>query len=190
MLKFRTNILALDPYAKFPVDGDHRNVIHSKCGGQSKQKAIGDTSNFKEHISICKGPHTFSNDNSPLKSSLRGAPALSIHSTTVTPARPAQLTCPGFSFEEMFGKGFNSLLSHEHEQVTRAAKAAGIRLPRSKKESSVFSLSCLKKSLSHQEPVQPCDNCSKVLELSKFKDTLRGKTPKPNNERYTPFRSM
>ena len=39
-----------------------------------------------------------------------------------------QLNLPGFSFEEMFGKGYKSLLSHEREQVTRAIGVAGLLL--------------------------------------------------------------
>ena len=187
-LKFRESILALDRYAQFSVDGNTLQVIHSKCGGKSMQKAINDISNFKEHVGICQGPYT-SDRKSPLKSSLRGGSASSIDLTTVTLARPAQLTCPGFSFEEIFGKSYESLPSHQREQVTRAAKVAGLRLLHSEKNSSVTSEQCSKKNPSHQKSMQPCYNCSKDLGQSNFKDALRPKTP-GRVERYSPFRSI
>lgn len=188
MHKFRQSILALDRSAKFPTDGNTLQVIHSKCGGKSMQKAINDISNFKEHVGICQGLYT-SDGKSHLKSSLRGGSVPSIHPTTVTLVRPAQLTCPGFSFEEVFGKSYESLPSHEREQVTRAAEEAGLLLPPSEKNISITSKRCLKKNPSHQEPVQPCSNCSNDLSRSNFKNTLRPKTLKPK-ERYSPFRGI
>ena len=185
MLKFRTSILALDPYAKFFVDGNPLKVVHSKCGGRSMQKATNDTSNFREHVSICQGPHTSNGSNSSPKSSLQCGLAQSIHPT---PIRPAQLPCPGFSFEEMFGRDYKSLPDHEREQVTYAAEVAGL-LFNSKERSFVISKSCLGRSPTHQEPAQPCHNCLRVLELSKFKYTLCRKTSEPEIRRYSPFRS-
>jgi len=190
MLKFRTSILALDPHAKFLADGHHLTVIHSKCGGKSTQKAANDTSNFREHISVCQGPRSSTGDNSVLKSSIRGGPAPSFHPTASTPTRPAQLPCPGFSLVELFGKDFKSLLDHEREQVTRAAEVAGLVWLGPREKSSIISMSCLKESPSLQEPVKACRNCSKVLDLSGFKDVLRRETYKFNNKRFTPFRPL
>ncbi|KAF9652777.1 hypothetical protein BDM02DRAFT_3266131 [Thelephora ganbajun] len=189
MLKFRTSILALDPHAKFFVGGHPLMVIHSKCGGKSVQKATNDASNFREHVSICQGPPFSAHDNGSLKSSLQGGLASSIYPTVLAPAGPSQPPCLGFNFEKLFGKDYKSLLNNEREQVTRAAKVAGLVWLNSNDKSSVISTSCLKKSPSRQEPAQPCHNCSKVLELSNFKDTLRREPPKLSIERYTPFRS-
>lgn len=187
MLRFRTSILALDPHAKFFVDRNPLKVIHSKCGGQSMQKAANDISHFREHISVCQGPYSSSDDNSSLKSSVQGGPAPSIRSTTLTPAGLSQLPCPGFSLEKLFGKDYGSLLSHEREQVTRAAEVAGLVWLNPKDKGSVVSMSCLKRSPSRQEPAQPCHNCLRVLELSNFKDTLRRGIPRSNSQRFSPW---
>lgn len=190
MLKFRTSILALDPHAKLFVDGNPLKVIHSKCGGQNTQRAMNDTSNFREHISVCQGPHTFNAGNGSPKSSPQRGSTRSTHPTTSTPPRPGQLPCPGFSFESLFGKDYRSLLSHEREQVTRAAGVAGLIWLNSRDKGSVISMSCLKKSPSNQEPAQPCHNCSKVLELSNFKDTLSRGTPKFGGQRFSPWQQL
>ena len=191
MLKFRASILALDPHAKFNVDRNPLKVTHSKCGGQSTQKAMNDTSNFKEHISICQGLHTSNHNNSPLGRSLQRGQDPSIHPTIATPIRSdQQLPCPGFSLEQLFGKDYKSLLSHEREQVARAAEVAGLRLFDSKGKGSVISMSCLKKSPSHQGPAQPCRDCSRVLERSNFKDTLRRENPRANNQRFSPWKRL
>ena len=179
-------ILALDPGAELFKGGNHLKIIHSKCRGQSMQKATNDISNFREHVSICQGRHT-SNDNGSLKGSLlQGGPTPSIHPATPTPARPSQLPCPGFSLKKLFGKDYGSLLDHEREQVTNKAKVAGLILLNLEGEGSVFSMSCLEKSPS-RESAQPCDNCSKVLRLSNFKDTLNHRTPKPCGKRFSPW---
>jgi len=190
ILRFRASILALDPRAKFFVDGNPLKVIHSKCSGQSTQRAVNDTSHFREHISVCQGPYTSSDDSSSLKSSLRGGPAPSTHPTTLTPAKSSQLPCPGFSLEKLFGKDYKSLLDHEREQVTRAAEVAGFLWLNSKDRGSVVSMSCLKRSPSCHEPLQPCQNCLRVLELSNFKGTLRHGTPRPNNQRFSPWQRL
>ena len=187
MLKFRTSILALDPHAKFFADGNPLKVIHSKCGGQSTQKAVNDTSHFREHISVCQGAYSSSDDNSSLKSSLRGGPAPSIHPTMFTPVGSSELPCPGFSLEKLFGKDYRSLLNHEREKVTRAAEVAGFLWLDPKDKGSVVSMSCSKSSPSRQEPPQPCHNCLRVLELSNFKDTLRRGVPRSNSQRFSPW---
>jgi hypothetical protein len=185
----RASILALDPHAKiFKVRG-HLAVIHSKCGGHSRQKAEDDISHFKEHISVCKGPYASNGDRSSLKSSLHGGSASTIHRTVAIPTEPSPLPCPGFSFEGLFGRDYKYLLNHEREQVTHKADVAGLRWLNSKEKSSVISLSCLEKSSSCQEPAQPCGNCLKVLELSNFKDTLCRETHKSSREVFTPWRS-
>lgn len=190
MLKFRTTILALDPHAKFFVDGNPLKVIHSKCGGQSTQNAMNDTSNFREHVGVCKGPHTSSDDNSSLKSSLRGGSTTSIHSIAPTPTGPSQLPCPGFNLEKLFGKGYTSLRNHEREQVARAAEVAGFLWLNPKEMDYIVSASCLKKISSRQEPPQPCGNCLRILELSNFKDTLRRESSKPGSQRFSPWRQL
>jgi len=187
-MKFRASILALDPHAEFFADGHPLTVIHSKCGGKSTQKTPNDASNFREHISVCQGPRSFTDGNHILKSSLRGGIAPSFHPTTIAPARPVQLPCPGFSFLKLFGKGFKSLLDHEREQVTRAAEVAGLLWLGPGEKNSIISKSCLKESPSPQEPAKACRNCSKVLELSGFKDVLCRETSKFNHTRFTPFR--
>ena len=101
-------------------------------------------------------------------------------------AGPA-LTCPGFSFEELYGKSYRSLLSHKREQVTRTIGVAGLLLLHPEEKNSV---SRLKESPSHQEPVRPCGNCSKTLKLSGCKNILRPKTSKPDINRYFPFQSI
>ena len=188
ILKFRTSILALDPHAKFFVDRNPLKVIHSKCGGQSTQKAVNDTSHFREHISVCQGPYSPSDDNSSLKGSLQGGPAPSIRPTMFTPTGSSQLPCPGFSSEKLFGKDYRSLLNHEREQVTRAAEVAGFLWLSPSDKDSVVSMSCLKRSPSRREPPQPCRNCMRVLELSNFKDTLRCGIPRSNSQRFSPWR--
>ena len=190
MLKFRTSILALDPHAKFFVDGNPLKVVHSKCGGQSTQKSINDASHFREHISVCQGPYSSGGDNSSLKSSLRGGPAPSIRPTMLTPAESSQLLCPGFSLEKLFGKDYRSLLSREREQVTRAAELAGFLWLNPEDKDSVVSMSCLKRSTSHREPPRPCHNCLRVLELSNFKDTLRRGIPRSNSQRFSPWQQL
>ena len=186
MLKFRTSILALDPHAKFLVDGNPLKVIHSKCGGRSTQRTVNDTSHFREHISVCQGPYTSGDDNSSLKSSLQGGPAPSIHLTVLS---PSQLPCPGFSLEKLFGKDYRSLLNHEREQVIRAAEVAGFLWLNSNKD-SVISMSCLKRSSTRQEPLQPCHNCLRILELSNFKNTLRHGIPRSNSQRFSPWQQL
>lgn len=190
MHKFQKSILALDPYAEFLVDKNPLKVIHSKCGGRSTQKATNDTSNFREHVSICQVPHISNGDNSSLKSSLQGGRAPPNHSSMVTLARPVQLPCPGFSFEKMFGKDYRSLLDHEREQVNRAAEVAGLLWLNSKEKSSIISKSCSKESPSHRVPAQPCHNCSKILKLSGFKDTLCLYPKTSKSRRYSPFRDI
>jgi hypothetical protein len=187
--RVRASILALDPHAKiFKVRG-HLTVIHSKCGGHSRQKAEDDISHFKEHISVCKGPYTSNGGKSSLKSSLHGRSASAIHRTVAIPTESSPLPCPGFSFEVLFGRDYKSLLNHEREQVTHKADVAGLRWLNSEEKSSVISLSCLEKSSSCQEPAKPCGNCLKVLELSNFKDTLCRETHKSSREVFTPWRS-
>ena len=186
MLRFRASILALDPHAKFLADGNPLKVIHSKCGGRSTQRTANDTSHFREHISVCQGPYTSSDDNSSLKSSLQGGPAPSIHPTVLS---LSQLPCPGFTLEKLFGKDYRSLLHHEREQVIRAAEVAGF-LWLNFDEGSVISMSCLKRSASRQEPLQPCHNCSRILELSNFKNTLRRDTPRSNSQRFSPWQQF
>jgi len=188
MFGFRASILALDTYAEFFVDRHRLKVIHSKCGGKIMQKAANDTSNFREHVSVCQGPHSSTNDDSFLKGSLRCGPGPSTHPSMV--ARPGRLLCPGFSFDRLFGRDYGSLLNHEREQVTRAAKVAGLVWLDSREKSSIISTSCLRNSPSHQGPAQACRNCTKVLELSNFKHTLCRKTSKSNHDRFTPFRAI
>ena len=84
--------------------------------------------------------------------------------------------------------GYDDLESQEREQVISAARVAGLLLLHSEGKSSVISMSCLKKSPSHQDPVQPCHHCSKVLGLSGFRNTLRSK--KSKLDRYSPFLSI
>jgi hypothetical protein len=186
--RVRASILALDPHAKiFKVRG-HLTVIHSKCGGHSRQRAEDDISHFKEHTSVCKGPYASNGDKSSL---LHGGPTSAVHRIAAIPAIPAEPSpspCPGFSFEGLFGRDYKSLLNHEREQVTHKADVAGLRWLNSKEKSSVISLSCLEKSSSCQEPAQPCGNCLKVLELSNFKDTLCRETHKSSREVFTPWR--
>ena len=186
MLRFRTSILALDPYAKLFVDGNPLKVVHSKCGGQSTQVAHNDISHFREHISVCQGPYTSSDDNNSPKSSLQGGPAPSIHSTVL---RSSQLRCPGFSLEKLFGKGYKSLPNHERDQVTRAAKVAGFQWLNSDRD-SVISRSCSEWSPSLQEPLQPCHNCLRVLELSNLKSALRREIPRSDSQRFSPWQQL
>jgi len=190
MLKFRTSILALDPHAKFFADRNPLKVIHSKCGGQSTQRAINDTSHFREHISVCQGPYSSSDDNSSLKGSLQGGPAPSMRPTMFTPPGSSQVPCPGFSLEKLFGKDYRSLLSHEREQVTRAVEVAGFLWLNPRDKESVVSMSCLKRSPSRRDPPQPCHNCLRVLELSNFKGTLRRGISRSNSQRFSPWQEL
>jgi hypothetical protein len=184
--RVRASILALDTHAKIFKVGGHLTVVHSKCGGHSTQKAEDDISHFKEHISVCRGPYTSNGDKSSL---LHGGPASTVHRTTAIPAEPSPLPCPGFSFKGLFGRDYKSLLNHEREQVTHKADVAGLRSLDPKEKSSVISLSCLEKSPSCQEPVKPCGNCLKVLELSNFGGALCRETHKSSHEVFTPWRS-
>jgi len=145
------------------VDGGPLKVAHLKCGVQSPQK---------EHLSICKQTHTSRDDDSSSESTLQG--------------KPAQPTCPGFSFEEIFGRSYKNLSSDEREQVACAAVSVGLKVLEEK--SSVTSVVCLKaESPSHQGP---CRNCAKILELSGFKDTLNPRNPKSKKERFSQFRAL
>jgi len=136
-----------------------------KCRVQNPQK---------EHLSICKQTHTSRGDDGSSESPLQG--------------RPAQLTCPGVSFEEIFGRSYKSLASDEREQVARAAASIGFKVLEEK--GSVISVVCSRESPSHQESVGPCRPCSKIF-LSGFKNTLGKNTPKPNNQRhFSPFKPL
>jgi len=181
---FQKWILALDPHAEFSVDGNPLTVIHSRCRGKSTQKAINDTSNFREHVGICQGPPISSDGRGFQESSLQGGRVPPNHPAT---ARPIQLSCPGFSFKEIFGRDYGSLSGYERGQVTRVADLGWLDF---KEGSSVFSKSCLKQSPSHQEPAHPCRNCSKLLEPTGLKGALCRKTSKPDPERYSPFRKI
>lgn len=184
MLKFPTNILILDPQAKILVGRNHLNIIHSRCG-----ENFDGTSNFKEHVSICQGPHT-NGDNSFLKRSPRIEVAQSIYPTAVALARPTQLPCPGFSVKELLGRDYESLLHREQKRVDRAVKVAHLVWLDPRSRSSIISTSCLKESPPHQETAKSCCHCSRISELLDFKDILRPEKYQPNVTRYSPFKSI
>lgn len=138
------------------MGGGPLKVDYLKCGVQSPQK---------EHLSICKQTHTSRGGGSSSESSLQG--------------RPVQLTCPGFSFEEIFGRSYENLSNDEREQVAGAARLVGLEVLEEK--SSVISVVCSKESSSHQGP---CRSCSKILGLSGFKNTLCKETPKRDTKEY------
>jgi hypothetical protein len=167
ILRFRTNVLALDPCAEFFVDGNPLKVLHSKCRGPSVQVATNDVSNFREHVSICK----------------------TIHQASIAPVRPTQLPCPGFNLEELCGKAFISLPSDERQHVTSTVDASGFVWLDSREKRSIISKACLKKSPSHRDPAQPCASCSKVVELSNIKETICRVILKPKYEFFNPFRN-
>ena len=99
----------------------------------------------------------------------------------------ALLTCSGFGFEEMFGKGYYSLSKHKRERATRAAGVAGLLWANSGEKSGVISRSCLKTSPSRRELAQPFGNCCAVLERSNFRNALSTKAPSLDTTRYFPF---
>ena len=169
MPKFYTDILALDPHARFSVDRDPlKPVIHSRCSRGIAPEVPGDTSNFKEHVSICQA----------------------IPPDAVTPVRPNQVPCPGFNFEELCGKAYRSLRSHERQQVTNARDAADLVWLEPGERKFVASKSCLKRSPSNQGPAQPCENCSKAVESSNVRETLSRITSNPKYEFFNQFRSI
>lgn len=167
ILKFRTGILALDPCAKFFVDGNTLVVIHSRCHGEFIQKAANDLSNFRDHVSICQ----------------------STRPSTVAPVRPTQLPCPGFNFEELCGKVYRSLPHHERQQVTTEIQAAGLTWLDSR-ERYIISTSCLGKGLSNKGSVRPCKGCAEVVQLSDIRGVLLRITPRPKHEFFNPFLSV
>lgn len=168
MVKFRTNIIALDPYAKFFVDGDTLKVTHSRCNGKFILTAANDLSNFREHVSICQStrPHI------------------------VALGQPTQVQCPGFSFKGLCGKAYQSLLLYERQQVMSATEAAGLAWLDSREKEFIISKSCLRKFSSHKEPAQPCENCLKAVELSKTKGTFSLTPFKSRNEFFNPYLSV
>ena len=163
---------------------NHLNIIHSKC-----EQDFDDTFYFRQHVSICQGPHTNGDNSSPKRSSRTGA-VPPTHPIAVALARPTQLPCPGFSFKELLGKDYESLLRHEKKRVDRALEAARLVWLDPKSKSSVISTSCLKESPPHQETAKSCCHCSRISELPGFKDILRPQKYQPNVTRYSPFKSI
>ena len=188
MNKFKHSIRAFDKHAEFYVDGNPLKVTHSRCGGQSTQEAIGDTQNFKEHIGICKGPRASDDDNSSLKSSLQRGLTSSTHPTMTALSGPDHLPCPGYNFEDLFGKDFESLPNPEREQVDRAMRRIGLSWVDGKR--SVISKSCSKERPSCQERAKPCPNCSKALDLSGFRYVLCHESPRSNSQRFSPWKQL
>jgi len=133
MLKFRTSVLALDPCAKFFVDGNPLKVTHSRCGGKITQRAANDVSNFRDHVSVCQ----------------------SVPPNVVTPAKPSCLPCPGSDFGKLCGKDYMSLPHQERQQVINTAEATGLVWLDPREKNSIISKPYSKKSPSSQETYKP-----------------------------------
>lgn len=108
MAKFQDKIRKLDPHAEFFVDGNPRNVRHSKCGRAYMQKAGNNTSNFRAHVQACTGPtknrvHIANVDRSCFKNFTKTSSPLPADSSRVAAVSPdAQNTtqpCPGLTPE-------------------------------------------------------------------------------------------
>lgn len=157
MLKLKTSIRALDRDAELYLDRNPLMVIHSQCRREFVQNTANDIiSNFKQHVSVCKSPR------------------LGI----IAASGPTQLPCLGFGFKELCGKDYRSLPQHQRQQVTKAIEAADLAWLDSREKRSIVSKSCSGKSPSLEEPVQPCENCSKVIESSKIKAVIWSITPR------------
>lgn len=180
-MRFQEAILALDQRARITKGGGCPEVIHSKCKRVIVQRGRNDTSNFREHVSVCQA----NVDNDSLECSPRRKQAPSTHPTVPAPGTRAQLTCLGIGFKRTVGRGYDSLAERERELVDQLFESASLLWVNPGEKSAVISGSCSRTNTLLREPGQPCDNCCKVPRL--LRDALR---PKTRREGYSPFIKM